>query len=315
MNPLGVSNKKGVWIIRQSPAANVTWRSVAYGNGIFVAVGYSTIGGTSNVMTSSDDGVTWVMRVSTSAVEWRRVTFGNGVFVAVGSDAMSGTTNRSMYSVDGITWTAANLSTSVMSWEGLSFGGDRFVAVASTSTGVSTNNGASWITTSRTTQNGRGLAYGDGLFVSIGLATSNYIWTSPDGNSWMVRTTYLPSSFMVSSRGVSITFGDGKFVIVTGRTSGASIAVNANPTNTNWTQINAPAQYWWSGVAFGKGIFVAVAREGTGNRSMWSKDGGNTWELLPTPADNDWEAVGYGNNRFVAVASSGSGNRVMTMDV
>ena len=67
----------------------VEWRSVTYGNGVFVAVGG---GGTNRVM-YSHDGISWTP-VSVEAVEWRSVTYGNGMFVAVGEIG----TNRVMYS-------------------------------------------------------------------------------------------------------------------------------------------------------------------------------------------------------------------------
>jgi hypothetical protein len=86
------------WTTRTS-AANNTWNSVAYGNGLFVAV--SSTSTNQSVMTSSD-GITWTLRTGTTTNSWKSVTFGNGLFVAV---AQSGTGNRVMTSPDGITWT------------------------------------------------------------------------------------------------------------------------------------------------------------------------------------------------------------------
>jgi hypothetical protein len=64
-------------------------------------------------------------------------------------------------------------------------------------------------------------------------------------------------------------------------------------------------------VAYGNGLFVAVAFTGTGNRVMTSTDG-ITWTIRTSPADNNWYSVTYGNSAFVAVAYTGVGNRVMT---
>jgi hypothetical protein len=70
-----------VWTSRTSATDN-EWRSVAYGNGIFVAVGPGV--GTTGVMTSPD-GITWTSRVAAVAsATWYGVTFANGIFVAVG---------------------------------------------------------------------------------------------------------------------------------------------------------------------------------------------------------------------------------------
>jgi hypothetical protein len=72
---------------------------VAYGNGLFVAVGpYGTI-------LTSPDGVSWTRRTSGTSSWLSGVTYGNGLFVAVG---MSGTI---LTSPDGVTWTARTSGT------------------------------------------------------------------------------------------------------------------------------------------------------------------------------------------------------------
>jgi len=84
------------WTPRAATEAN-SWTSVAYGNGLFVAVSQN---GTNGVMTSSD-GITWTPRAAAEANAWISVAYGNGLFVAVSLDG----TNRVMTSPDGITWT------------------------------------------------------------------------------------------------------------------------------------------------------------------------------------------------------------------
>jgi hypothetical protein len=64
----------------------------------------------------------------------------------------------------------------------------------------------------------------------------------------------------------------------------------------------------WTSVTFGRGIFVAVANGGA-NRVMTSPDGVN-WTLRSVEASS-WKSITYGNGLFVAVANSGT-NRVMT---
>jgi hypothetical protein len=67
----------------------------------------------------------------------------------------------------------------------------------------------------------------------------------------------------------------------------------------------------WQGIAYGNGLFVATAINGTGNGIMTSPDGIN-WTTRIPPFDLQWGDIVYGNGLFVAVASSGTGNRVMT---
>ncbi|HET7629790.1 MAG TPA: right-handed parallel beta-helix repeat-containing protein, partial [Candidatus Saccharimonadales bacterium] len=102
-----IYNKGITWTSRTSAADNI-WKSVTYGNGLFVAVSCS-IGTVScnstagNRVMTSPDGINWTSRTSAADNEWYSVTYGNGLFVAVSG---TGTGNRVMTSPDGITWTS-----------------------------------------------------------------------------------------------------------------------------------------------------------------------------------------------------------------
>ena len=72
-----------------------------------------------------------------------------------------------------------------------------------------------------------------------------------------------------------------------------------------WELQTSPAAYQWRAITYGGGLFVAVARSGTGNRIMTSADGVD-WTLRSTPADNDWRAITYGNGLFVATSYEGT---------
>lgn len=85
------------WTIRTSATDN-DWRSVTYGNGLFVAVAAT---GTGNLVMTSPDGITWTIRSSATDNQWTAITYGNGLFVAVSS---TGNGNRVMTSPDGILW-------------------------------------------------------------------------------------------------------------------------------------------------------------------------------------------------------------------
>jgi hypothetical protein len=62
-------------------------------------------------------------------------------------------------------------------------------------------------------------------------------------------------------------------------------------------------------VAYGNGVFVAVASDGS-SRVMTSTDG-ETWTARTAAEANSWRSVVFGNGVFVAVASTGT-NQVMT---
>jgi len=94
----------------------------------------------------------------------------------------------------------------------------------------------------------------------------------------------------------------------------ASSQVVATPRGAQpvgWTSYSSAASnnYWYD-VTFGNGLFVAVSRNGTGNRVMTSPNG-TTWTSRTSAADNQWLSVTFGNGLFVAFSSNGA-NRVMT---
>ena len=95
-----------IWTSRTS-AADYTWNSITYGNGLFVAVGTNNTTYSGEVMTSPD-GITWTSRNESAGNYWSAVTYGNGLFVTVG---YSGIGNNVMTSPDGVTWTLQTTST------------------------------------------------------------------------------------------------------------------------------------------------------------------------------------------------------------
>ena len=81
---------------------------VAYGNGLWVAVG------SNGIITTSTDGITWTARtanMSTNTI--RDVVYDNSIWVAVGGGGGTSNVGGITYSTDGITWTRKSQSLSV----------------------------------------------------------------------------------------------------------------------------------------------------------------------------------------------------------
>jgi hypothetical protein len=189
------------WTARSAAEAN-QWRSVTYGNGLFVAV---TNTGTNRVMTSPD-GVTWTARSATEANQWFSVTYGNGLFVAVSYDG----TNRVMTSPDGVTWTARS-ATEANQWRSVTYGNGLFVAVSVDGTNrvMTSPDGMTWTARSATEANQwRSVTYGNGLFVAVSVDGTNRVMTSPDGVTWTARVAAEVNPWY------SITYGNGLFVAI-----------------------------------------------------------------------------------------------------
>ena len=113
------------WTSRTAAADNF-WLSVAYGNGLWVAVSFF-----GTVMTSRD-GITWTSRTSAADNAWFSVAYGNGLWVAVSN---TGTGNRVMTSPDGITWTSRTAAAADNDLRSVAYGDGLWVAVSQTGTG------------------------------------------------------------------------------------------------------------------------------------------------------------------------------------
>jgi sensor histidine kinase YesM len=157
---------------QRTGAININFKSIAYGDGKFVAVGYSATG------SYSTDGITWT---SMTAIQnsWRKITRGATNFLITGANTTSAT------STNGITWTQRTMPSG--SWGTTAYGNNTFVAssnyqaVAATSTDSITWTlrtlpaSARWIS----------MVYAKNLFI---LSAQTAYYTSPDGITWTTRS-------------------------------------------------------------------------------------------------------------------------------
>ena len=102
--------------------------SVAFGRGIFVAVGAENEG-TGTILTSTDGGA-WTKQDIGLICFLNAVTFNNGIFVAVGGKAgyREESANVILTSLDGITWTERHRGTA-HSLNSVTYADGVFVAV------------------------------------------------------------------------------------------------------------------------------------------------------------------------------------------
>ena len=281
VSPSPASANIGVdWTV-QTPAESNWWNSVAYGNGVFVAV---SSGGTHRAMTSPD-GVTWTAQTAPLG-SWEALTFGNGLFVAVATNLSNPV--RLMTSPDGVTWTERSVDQSA--WAGVTYGNGLFVAVASSgpSRVMTSPDGVTWTIRSVAQDTLTEVVYGNGLFVAVGGGGTNRVATSPDGVNWTGRSAAEANTW------TSVGFGNGLFVAVA---LNGTNRLMTSPDGVNWTAQSVEEGQWLS-VTYGNGLFVAVAMAGN-NRVMTSNDGQN-WTARSVPATM-WTDVTYARGLFVAV--------------
>jgi hypothetical protein len=211
------------------------------------------------------------------------VTYGGGQYVAV---ATYGDYNRFMTSPDCITWTGYQGNYSSL-WTGITYGKNQFVAVyPQYQQSMTSPDGVSWIS-HKTPKVGKKVAYGNGLFVSVGsIFAKDSVVTSSDGVSWTQR-----SSPMTDLLG--IIYASGQFVAV------GSNGVMTSPDGLSWTvRDDEPGLTW---LTYGEGLYVAIASNGSIITSpdgiTWTKRKGATQESAQR-----WLSITYGAGKFVAVA-------------
>ena len=109
---------------------NRQWHSVAYGDGLWVVVGFD------GAIMTSPDGATWTRQADvTPSRNWFSVAFGDGVWVAVASGNTGNTATRAMRSTNGIDWTDEGVDlVQANTWRSVAYGNGVFVAVSSTGT-------------------------------------------------------------------------------------------------------------------------------------------------------------------------------------
>ena len=280
-----------------SSTLDYNWKSITYGNNLFVAVADS-----GRVITSPD-GTTWTSRTSAVNNNWLSVTYGNGLFVVLASSS----NNRVMTSPDGINWTSRTSAANNV-WVSITYGNGLFVAVAQSGTGnrvMTSPDGITWTSrTSAADNSWRSVTYGNGLFVAVANSgTGNRVMTSPDGITWTSRTSAADNAWN------SITYGNGLFIAVA--ISGTGNRVMTSTDGITWTsRTSAADNNSWNSITYGNGLFVAVAASGSDNRIMtsqsitnWIGATSNSWNVA-----SNWSCgvVPNGSNYNFTTISSGS---------
>lgn len=192
---------------KQQISDNVTFISITYGNGKFVAIG--TKNGVT-VVYSSEDGLEWsdmILDISTDDNNpiVSDICYGNNKFVIVGT--------KNFYSIDGVTWENGDAVDNTL--KTVCYGDGKFVAHGKNNTVCYSTNGINWFVgeldfAGQTPQlESYDICYGDNLFVSVGLYGA--CACSTDGIHWVVGEKISANEGAFISL-TSITFVNGLFI-------------------------------------------------------------------------------------------------------
>jgi hypothetical protein len=225
---------------------------VAYGNGVFVAVGDAYIDGVDNIcIHTSTDGISWTPRQITSLNDsLRSVIFANNLFIATGIDNASGYPVIRT-SLDGTTW---DNWTPPGNWvSNVAYGNEKFIAFCQPDPVAvyKSTDGVNWAMDGTATGvNGyigpvHQVVYGNGMFVAIGSGDRNdVVLISSDGTNWFTQD--LPATG-INMYGIS--FGSG--FIITGKDWNGNGIILTSPNGISWSVQQWPGSGPFYGSAWG----------------------------------------------------------------
>jgi hypothetical protein len=229
------STDSGVtWTLRTSGFGANSIRGLAYGNGIFVAVG---AGGQ---CFSSTDGITWTSRAAGLAGNvLNNVRYVNSVFIICAAGAAGGTGGIAT-STDGITWTKRTTPASTSSnLYDVAYGNGYYVAVGAftTTAGIYSTNLSTWTALPTTiTQDGMFIHYnGSGFFVHAGNATSFFTGNNPT-TGWSTCQEGLYINYQTNYAFTTInTYSGSYYYWVNPHIGIATTPTSINSTSKLWT--------------------------------------------------------------------------------
>jgi hypothetical protein len=299
------------WTVASGIPAGATINKVAYGNGIFVAVGRN--GSNAAYAAWSTEGENWFEAADYTAfgTENMHVSFQNDLFIAYGGSRGN---NHWATSGDGRSWTTiGDPATNFNAKGGVSANGYYLIGGSGGRIAYSNGDMSTWTILERETTTFIGsdsltfinaLAFGNGRIVAGG-GNGHTAWATDPAGIWTptsITETIFDNGFINA-----MIFAEGRFVAVGGRDSGTGKAAYSTD-GVNWTQTGAIQignGVMVTSIGYGNGVFVLADTRGNASYST----NGITWTLI---ANNRFssdttaiEAVCYGNGRFVIAGGGG----------
>lgn len=271
------------WTTNDTLPASLYWKAVAFGNGVFVAIGNNTA-----TTARSTDGVTWALGGNTpSSQYWNHLFFVNGLFYVVNNSGFSAS------SPDGTTWTDRGTPTIASGNQRMVYSNTTLVLMSSaTSDGrvaTSTDGGVSWTARSLISSLGlSGLAFGNGVLVaSVSSTTTNTAFRSTDdGVTWSAVTLPVGKSW------AKIAFGNGIFVMPVNNAAEALVSRDG----LNWKLVTTAGDTGIVNIIFAEGTFFAFSPAGISH----SYDGVK-WNYSAAAYVANMNYPAYGKGKLVLV--------------
>jgi len=273
----------------QKLGASAHLHGVSFLGGLFVAVGES------GSLFTSPNGQDWLPQVSGTSTHLYGVTFGHGTYVAVGGfDYLKGAATV-LTSPDARVWSVATVK-EAYGLRSVAFDGRIFAAVSMRGEAVWSPDARAWIVVDNLTYNElNSVTSGADHFVAVGGST--------------VIRSLSPSSWETVIDGViapkAIAQGNGLFI------AAGSGALLQSTDGVSWRRLNVPgplSQGAVQDILFAQGIFVAAGDLG---RLMTSEDGLQWTQRYSGMAATGFTGVAFGGGSFIAVTDMGIGGSLI----
>lgn len=293
---------------------------IAYGNGIWVAIGYN---GATPISLTSPDGVNWTINNVTPTWAFSGVYFTNNAFFSIDNVGFGALWR----STDGVTWTEVLIPADAALLLPVGFDGTHYaICEAGTLDWYYSLDGIAW-----THVVGFGSPDSFDSNLAYGSFGGQNVWVACfSGNSGNPQVAVsnnitLGGSWVFSNPGAIAGAGGENSLFITNR--GACVFDYPNSTTdvsyygyNNWDSGTPPISPSFAlavqgpTVTYGGGMLCEVGRSSVvaGNgQAIQSSDGGSTWnpipQLMPFPVLGDSaSAVAFGQNQFIAVTNFGA---------
>ncbi len=253
------------------PNGTKQFNDVAFGNGLFAAVGEDAL------IQTSADGKVWDFRQVVAGQTLNAIAFGGGQFIAIGDNGFIARSN------DGKTWNSG-FTGLAKNFKGISYANGQFTAVGQYGAIATSPNGIVWtIQPPITDKLLKSVAYGNGRWVAVGY-DGVVLYRIDGGLPWLGFSMGYGVNFS------HLIFANSQFVAV-----GLSGKIYTSPNGVVWTaRVSGTARHL-NAIMHGPGQFAVV---GDGPAMMTSPDdNGKAANEQPTSVDTDEQArVGAGEN-------------------
>lgn len=266
-----------------APAGGTSqWLGLAYNNG-----NYATIVSSTNFISTSSDGTTWVGQ-KLPYFNWNSVAYGNNLYVASPGTA----TSPYLYtSTDGLRWVPVSVGWKV--WESVIWDGSRFVVVGD-DTLIHSTDGVTWTT------------------VTLPISSAYRVAGSSTASKWVVFDDYTgqytfssdlvtwstPTAFATSTAPKDIIWTGSQF-LATGSTTGPVDCVITSSNGTTWTKTNLTSNANLTVLGYSGTLYIVFSSSKT--TAYKTSTNGTTWTNRTMPGSYIWSDVAWTGSKFIAV--------------